>query len=204
MKIYFNNSFLHFVFKDQQIEVSPAYQLATPEDLDQLLNRCKMEGSCDSGFVNIPFDFSIFMKVLKENFQFISAAGGLVQNEKNEILAIKRLGKYDLPKGKLEEGEDIETCAVREVEEECNVKGLTLLNKLCDTYHTYPLKGEWVLKRTHWYEMRCKSSQNLQPQLEEDIEEVFWSDAIQKEIIKTNTYPSILDVLTIHDLAATV
>ena len=51
----------------------------------------------------------------------IIAAGGLVTNENNELLMIFRRGKWDLPKGKLDKGETIEECAIREVEEETGI-----------------------------------------------------------------------------------
>ncbi len=47
-----------------------------------------------------------------KNFKVIEAAGGIVQNEKKDILFIYRLGKWDLPKGKIEKGEKEEACAV--------------------------------------------------------------------------------------------
>jgi len=37
----------------------------------------------------------------------IIAAGGLVTNENNELLMIFRRGKWDLPKGKADEGETV-------------------------------------------------------------------------------------------------
>ena len=63
------------------------------------------------------------------------------------------LCKWDLPKGKLEENESIEQCAVREVEEECNMRLLKIVSKLPSTYHCYPYKGAWAFKTTYWYKM---------------------------------------------------
>ena len=60
------------------------------------------------------------------NYMLIEAAGGLVYNAKDQLLMIFRNGKWDLPKGKLEVGENIEQCAMREVEEECGISGLTI------------------------------------------------------------------------------
>jgi 8-oxo-dGTP pyrophosphatase MutT (NUDIX family) len=56
----------------------------------------------------------------------IVAAGGLVFNENKELLMIYRRSKWDLPKGKLDEGETIEECAIREVEEETGVQQIIL------------------------------------------------------------------------------
>ena len=72
----------------------------------------------------------------------VEAAGGLVFNKDGGILMIFRNGKWDLPKGKLEIGESVEECAIREVQEECGVSGLIIENKIKDTYHTYILEEE--------------------------------------------------------------
>ena len=67
----------------------------------------------------------------------VEAAGGLVFNKDGDILMIFRNGKWDLPKGKLEIGESIEECAIREVEEECGISGLIIEKKIKDTYNIY-------------------------------------------------------------------
>ena len=40
-------------------------------------------------------------KIFKTNFKLIQAAGGIVINAKNQKLFIYRLGKWDLPKGRV-------------------------------------------------------------------------------------------------------
>ena len=70
----------------------------------------------------------------------VVAGGGKVYNSKKEVLFIHRNGKWDLPKGKAEKKEDMETTAIREVEEECAVNGLEILKPLKDTFHIYTLK----------------------------------------------------------------
>ncbi len=125
----------------------------------------------------------------------MEAAGGLVENDCGEYLAIKRLGKWDLPKGKIEKGEKPEECALREVEEECGIHNINIKNNLCNTYHTYQLKGRWILKKTYWYRMEYNGNEELIPQIEEDITDVIWTSDNHTYIIKSNTYKSILDVL---------
>jgi len=52
--------------------------------------------------------------------QIVLAAGGIIRNNSNEFLVIHR-SKYDdwsFPKGKLDHGEELEECALREVHEE--------------------------------------------------------------------------------------
>ena len=125
----------------------------------------------------------------------IEAAGGLVKSPEESFLFIKRLGKWDLPKGKLEEGEVIEETAVREVEEECGVVVNRLNQKITDTYHMYQSKGEVILKITYWYSMDVDSERQLTPQTEEDITEARWLTKDELDMVFENTYPSILEVL---------
>lgn len=128
-------------------------------------------------------------------FRIIRAAGGLVFNDKGEALFIFRRGKWDLPKGKLDEGESLEACAIREVEEETGLKNVVLKEFLLTTYHTYEEKGEQILKESHWYTMEVKGKQELKPQTEEDITGIRW--VLQKdwpELMK-NSFPLIKKVL---------
>ncbi len=134
-------------------------------------------------------------KRIKAEFKLVEAAGGLVFNKKDEILAIKRLGKWDLPKGKLKKGESIEECAMREVEEETGASGLTIRYHLTETYHTYYRGSRWHLKKTYWYVMDCRKHKNLVPQLEEKIAEAKWFKFNKLNPQKLNTYPAIKWIL---------
>ncbi|MEX6689389.1 NUDIX domain-containing protein [Danxiaibacter flavus] len=127
----------------------------------------------------------------------IIAAGGLVTNEKNELLMIFRRGKWDLPKGKLDEGESIEACALREVREETGLQQLDLLNEVGITYHEYfdKFTNADVIKRTHWYAMKTVTDQNLTPQTEEDIEQIVWADRKQIADHLTNSYKNIVEII---------
>jgi len=135
------------------------------------------------------------LKEIKESMKYIKAAGGLVRNEKKEYLFIFRLGKWDLPKGKLEEGEDIEDCGKREVEEECGVRIALIKKELPSTYHIYEMGDKLVLKRTYWFLMKAREGDSLKPQTEEGISEVCWVNKADFGRIRENTYPSVLDVL---------
>jgi 8-oxo-dGTP pyrophosphatase MutT (NUDIX family) len=110
------------------------------------------------------------------DYSLIEAAGGLVYNNENQLLMIFRNNKWDLPKGKLEQNENIKECAIREVQEECGVSGLSIVNSLNNTYHTYEIKGEKILKCTYWFEMKTNFKGNLIPQTEEGITNVVWVD----------------------------
>ena len=142
-------------------------------------------------------DLAKLKEVFFKNFQVIEAAGGIVQNDKKEMLFINRLGKWDLPKGKIEAGEKEEACALREVTEETGVKNLELKKKIGETYHVYDEFGKHFLKISHWFYMTCSSKQIFIPQKEEDITEIKWVRTLDiKEPIK-NTYPSIKNILGI-------
>lgn len=136
-----------------------------------------------------------FFKTLMDKIRVIKAAGGLVKNGDGNYLFIFRLGRWDLPKGKLEENEKTKIAAKREVEEECGIKVDYLGQKLCNTYHTYYMRGRFVLKQTSWYEMGVNKCPSLTPQTEEDIEAAEWLSPSGLTKVRSNTYPLILDVL---------
>lgn len=132
----------------------------------------------------------------KSSFTLIEAAGGVVKNNQNKTLFIYRLNNWDLPKGKIEKGEQIEEAAIREVEEECAVTGLKIVKPLNDSYHIYHLNDNPILKKTYWFEMQTDFDGKLIPQTEEGIEKVEWFTNEQiKEIALKNTYSSIADFL---------
>ena len=125
----------------------------------------------------------------------IEAAGGLVYNFDNQLLMIFRNGKWDLPKGKLEKGENIRQCAIREIEEECGISGLTISQPLEDTYHTYKLNQQKILKRTYWFEMKSNFKGKLIPQTKEGITEVVWVDKQDVTAKLEHSYGNIIQLL---------
>ncbi len=143
---------------------------------------------------------SVLFKAVKKELLLIKAAGGLVTNVNGEYLFIFRNKKWDLPKGKVEEGEKVKVTAVREVEEECGVKIEKRNKRICKTYHIYEMGGKVVLKRTSWYRMRVLGNPKLIPQVEEGITKAVWfkCEEISKKI--KNTYPLIIDVLNKENL----
>ena len=140
-------------------------------------------------------DLEKLKKAFFKHFTLIQAAGGLVENEKEEWLLIFRLGKWDLPKGKLDKGETLEECAVREIQEETGIQKLQLKKKITMTYHTYDEYGKHILKESHWYKMKASSKEKIIPQTEENIAEIVWAEQNKLEKYLENTYPSIKDVL---------
>jgi len=134
-------------------------------------------------------------KALIKKFTLVQAGGGLVTNEKDEILMIFRRGMWDLPKGKLDKGEKLEDCAVREVTEETGLKKVELISPLAITYHTYHEGSKFVLKESHWYNMKAGVEQKLIPQTEEDIHEIKWVKRTDLKEYMKKSFPSITDVL---------
>ena len=119
------------------------------------------------------------------------AGGGLVYNKAGDVLFIFRNGKWDLPKGGIEKGEEIEDTAIREVEEETGVTNLKITHKLQKTYHVFKRGGKYKLKVTHWYEMRTDFNGTPKPQANEGIEKVAWLGPAEiKEALK-NSYENI-------------
>ena len=129
------------------------------------------------------------------NYLLVEAAGGLVQNEQGHWLFIYRNGVWDLPKGKLEKGERIEECAVREVAEECGIEEPIIVRPLSTTYHTYTLKGKRILKPTYWFLMKSADSSELAPQTEEGITEVKWVSTEDALELATDSFGSIKEVV---------
>lgn len=127
-------------------------------------------------------------------FKVHKAGGGVVFNDKDEVLAIHRMGYWDLPKGKQDEGETMEATSLREVQEETGVENLELGDFICNTYHTYRSRSnKRILKWTTWYKMKTTDTE-LTPQTEEDIDLAVWMN-LEELKAKTPIYKNILEVL---------
>ncbi|MDE1190971.1 MAG: NUDIX hydrolase [Arachidicoccus sp.] len=131
------------------------------------------------------------------NSTIIQAAGGLVFNKDNQLLMIYRRHFWDLPKGKLDEGETLEQCAVREVEEETGLRNVHVKKLIGITYHDYFDKwsNKDVTKETHWYEMHITDEQKVIPQTEEDIEKAEWVTKEKAFTYLKNSYPNIVEIV---------
>jgi len=108
--------------------------------------------------------------------EWLTAAGGYVVREGAagpEVLLIFRRGAWDLPKGKLDPGETVEACALREVREEVGIGELRVLAPAGATVHGYPEGGRYLVKTTHWFFMRTPE-RDFTPEEREGIEQVAW------------------------------
>jgi len=165
----------------------------SPPAVNSMIHEMRQEKVHAGIFVHSPLEE--LRKAFWKKFILIQAGGGLVQNEKGEILFIFRRGKWDLPKGKLDKGETLEDCAVREIKEETGLKDVRLEGPLLVTWHTYDESGKHILKETHWFRMMTRSDQSLQPQHEEQITELRWVKKEDTHPLLANTFPSIVDVI---------
>lgn len=137
---------------------------------------------------------SLFSQV-KDHFTVFEAAGGVISNPEGEVLLMFRRGKWDLPKGKLDDGETLEACALREVQEETGLHNVQLGGKITETFHYYPWKNKKVLKHSHWYRMQFTGTELTIPQIEEDILDIQWIRPENLGKYMQYSYQNIIDVL---------
>lgn len=136
---------------------------------------------------------------IKQQFKLIIAGGGLVTNRDNKYLFIFRRKTWDLPKGKKEQYESEKQSALREVAEECNLSIDELEEKgfIGETFHLYYEDSELILKDTYWFDMYYSGDESVtSPQREEEIEECLWAEKSEIKNLMTNTFPSVLDIVT--------
>ena len=187
-KVFVNDKPL-FLTNEIKKETDFKFFLLESADINQIIINF-FQNKLDKAYLYHPDEKEI-MKTLKAKIPVSKAGGGLVYNKKNEVLFIFRNGKWDLPKGGTEKGEEIEETAVREVEEETGVNNLVIADKLQKTYHIFKRNGIYKLKITHWFEMRTNFEGTPIGQLEEGIEKVAWLNPEQiKEALK-NSYENI-------------
>jgi 8-oxo-dGTP pyrophosphatase MutT (NUDIX family) len=156
----------------------------------------KLEKTETSGVIIDSSSGAELLTQLHGLYRIIDAGGGVTYNEEGAILMIFRRGKWDLPKGKLDEGETIEACAVREVSEETGLENIILNEKIGNTYHVYSQGNEQLLKRTAWYKMKGSSAQKLTPQKAENILEVRWVKENELAPLAAKSYEAIREILT--------
>ncbi|MBK7433903.1 MAG: NUDIX domain-containing protein [Chitinophagaceae bacterium] len=169
-------------------------EISTPA-INSLLHEIRKE-EFHAGILWHP-DLEKLKKAFFKHFTLIEAAGGIVQNDKKELLFILRLGKWDLPKGKIEKKEKADECALREVTEETGIGKLKLKKLIGETWHAYDQFGKHFLKRSHWYYMTCEGRQTPKAQAEEHITEVKWFSTMHIKDPIANTYPAIKDILMV-------
>jgi 8-oxo-dGTP pyrophosphatase MutT (NUDIX family) len=187
-KVFVNDKPL---FLTNQIQKETDFQLFLLDSVDikQLIIKI-FKNKIDKAFLFHPNEKEM-LKKLKQKIPVVKAGGGLVYNEKGEVLFIFRNGKWDLPKGGIEKGETIENTAIREVTEETGVTGLKIQSKLEKTYHVFKRNGRYKLKITHWFEMQSNFNGVFEGQVEEGIEKVAWIKPQEIPMVLENSYENI-------------
>lgn len=158
-------------------------------DINQLISKM-FQNKISKAYLYHPDEKEI-MKFLKTKIPVQKAGGGLVYNPKGEVLFIFRNGKWDLPKGGIEKGEEIDYTALREVEEETGCQKLLISRKLQKTYHIFKRNDKYKLKITHWFEMTSTYDGPLTAQADEGIEKVVWLNPVQVREALKNSYENI-------------
>jgi 8-oxo-dGTP pyrophosphatase MutT (NUDIX family) len=135
------------------------------------------------------------MEQVKSHFTEFVAAGGLITNATGEVLLMFRRGKWDMPKGKQDEGESLEACALREVQEETGLQNIRLGHLITETWHYYSLKEKRILKHSYWYRMYFTGTELTIPQIEEDIVDIQWIRPDNLGKYMQYSYQNIVDVV---------
>jgi 8-oxo-dGTP pyrophosphatase MutT (NUDIX family) len=194
-KVFIENNPIHFITKAEKKDLGAACVYLTCKKsvvlgIEMMLKKI----TNDEKLCVVCNDLEVDFKAFFSHFDFVDAAGGIVQR-KQKYLFIKRNGRWDIPKGKLEKGELASEGAVREIEEECGISKPVIDYLICETYHTYTYKSRPTIKKTVWFKMSYEGTKEVFPQLEEGITKVKWFKKMKFYKVLRNTYPSIIEVL---------
>lgn len=197
MKIFFGVKTFYLVNNIDTLKQSNDQMIVKINSLKELVSAYQkaISNTKKAEIVFVNSDFDILKKWFVSMFVILEAAGGLVLNNKKEFLLIFRKGKWDLPKGKIEKNETIEFAAIREVEEECGISGLSIIKQIPATYHIYIQNEKTILKPTYWFEMKTTFNGILIPQLQEGITKVEWVKKDNVSALLPNAYESIREVM---------
>ncbi len=194
-KVHFENRFIVVSSEPERLQKYGLFhKFYATDELYKLIAEFQSDKSIPS--INIyGTDIKHLWKIFRIYFTEVGAAGGLVRHTSGRYLFIEKKGKLDLPKGHIEQGEEAEICALREVSEECGISGHTIVKPIEPSYHTYSWEGISYLKKTHWYLMNYDGEMITEPQLEEGITEVVWLFPDELNNIKKNAWLSLMDII---------
>lgn len=190
-KVFINKLSIILTFKNKSLSQENSFLLSSIT-LNEILKKVRKHKKI---FLYHPKK-SELLKVFKSKIKVISASGGIVKNDNNQILFIYRRGKWDLPKGKAEKGESIRETAVREVIEETGIEKLKIDKYFSNTFHIVRNNKKYFLKETSWFLMSSNFKGKLKPQLNEGIKSVKWKTFDDAKKIKKKTYGNISIILT--------
>lgn len=201
-KVFFNGSSLTLCAEIENSFKDNTHQIVDCKEIGDFMPFVSHleNGDIPENIVFVSSNLKKQWQQFRGQFTEVIAAGGVVVNQRGQMLVIKRLGCWDLPKGKVEKEETIEEAAIREVEEECGISGVRIKKLLGSMFHLYrsPFHAgpnNFVLKETFWYEMEYHGEETPQPQYSENIEEVYWMDRNNMSQFFSNTYPNLAELL---------
>jgi ADP-ribose pyrophosphatase YjhB (NUDIX family) len=185
-KVFYNDKFLLISYKN--IKCIDCLRI---KFIDNVFINIFLNENIKENYIIISEDIENEIFILKKYFKYILAAGGLVVNNNNQLLLIKHYNVWDLPKGKVEKNENLESAAIREVSEECGINNMKIAKKIDDTFHIYSFKNKYHLKHSVWFLMYYNDNETLKPQILEDISEAKWVNLNDIDKYFSNMYNSI-------------
>lgn len=195
IKVHFENRFITISPEPDRIQkyglfhkfydTGELYKLISDFQADKSIQAINIYGT----------DIKHLWKIFRIYFTEVGAAGGLVLHSSGRYLFIEKKGKLDLPKGHIEEGEEADACALREVSEETGISGHSIIKPICPSYHTYTWEGISYLKKTSWFLMSYSGEMIMEPQREEGISKVEWLFPDELNSIKTSAWLSLMDLI---------
>jgi 8-oxo-dGTP pyrophosphatase MutT (NUDIX family) len=194
-KVHFENRFIFISPEPDRLQKYGLFhKFRDTKELYKLIADFQADKSIES--INIYCtDIKHLWKIFRIYFTEVGAAGGLVKHTSGKYLFIEKKGKLDLPKGHIEPGEEPETCAIREVSEECGINGHTIVKPIRPSYHTYSWEGISYLKKTSWYLMKYEGEMITKPQKSEGITKVDWLFPDELNSIKSSAWLSLMDLI---------
>jgi len=201
-KVFFNGSIIVLtseIKRSSKNNISDELDVSSYSVVNKIISEIEVEKSTSEFHLQY-HDLNQLWDYFRSRFVEIPASGGLVRNDSGSFLFIRRLGVWDLPKGKIERKESPEHAAIREVGEECGLSQLKIIKQLDSTFHIYRspylnFPDNLVLKETKWFLMSYAGSEIPVPEREENIEEVRWFASTEFDQVLANTYSSLRDLL---------
>jgi 8-oxo-dGTP pyrophosphatase MutT (NUDIX family) len=194
-KVHFENRFIMISPEPERVQKYGLFhKFYDTKELYKIISEFQSDKSNNAINVYGP-DIKHIWKIFRIYFTEVGAAGGLVKHSSGRYLLIEKKGKLDLPKGHIEQGEEPEVCALREVNEECGITGHTIVKPICPSYHTYSWEGISYLKKTSWFLMKYEGDMITEPQVSEGITKVEWLFPDELNSIKSSAWLSLMDLI---------
>lgn len=127
----------------------------------------------------------------RDIFKIVESAGGIVKNEKNQIILVETDNNglwWGFPKGKIEKYENALSAAKREIFEETGVKNVRLVNNL-NYYERAAASGDPVIIRIHMFLFETEQGE-IAP-IDKKIKKAIWVN--KKEVEHKLTLPADRD-----------